>query len=92
MPSLVEYLSTVDVPSTYEQAIAALVEYDVLRWGEDERGPSRYLRSSSCKTIGLAINALWAQAEIAGVRRPDLEAVARASLTRADWKSLRQGG
>lgn len=78
------------VPQTHDEAIAALVESDVERWGEAERDASRRMHAGT--TYGLALNALAARAEMAGRPDPALRAAADAALTGADWRVLRQGG
>ena len=82
-------MSTV-VPSTREEAIAALVEQDVLRWGEGEREASRSLHIH--RSYGLALNLLANRAELADAPDAALRAAAMAALTDADWRWLNQGG
>lgn len=86
---------------TREQAIAALVEHDVARWGEGERAASA--RAHSARSIGRALNELANRAEHpalhgdtpmpAGLPAPaELRRMARAALTAADHAALRRGG
>lgn len=79
-----------NIPATREEAIAALVESDVAKWGEEEREASRQMHSG--KTYGLALNELASRAELAGAADKALRAAAKAALTKADWAWLRRGG
>lgn len=72
---------------TREEAIQALVEHDVRKWGEAERAASIELRSRL--THGLALNAL-AHLDIDHIDRR-MAADARKVMTKADKASLRQG-
>ena len=78
------------IPATREEAIAALVEQDVARWGESEREASRRMHAS--RSYGLALNALANRAELAGEPDPELRRAAKAALTSADRDILRRGG
>lgn len=73
---------------TKDEAIAALVERDVARWGEAEREASRRLRGQL--SHGRALNTLayydWAHPDEA------LAADAALVLTDADYRALEQGG
>lgn len=80
---------------TREEAIRLLVEHDVGRWGEGERGAS--MRSHAGRSHGLAVNAVASRWIMSG--DPDLEkrgkalAVAAGKLlTGADRAHLRSGG
>jgi hypothetical protein len=75
---------------TREQAIAALVERDVARWGESERAASAHAHAG--RSLGRALNELANRAELAGTPDAALRAAADAALTDADWRSLRDGG
>ena len=73
---------------TRDEAINALVERDVARWGEAERAASRRLRSR--QSHGLALNAL---AHFNGEQvDADLAREAERVMTDEDWRVLRQGG
>lgn len=78
------------IPATREEAIARLVEQDVARWGERERGAAQRIHGQ--RTYGLALNALANRAELAGEPDLELRRAAKAALTSADWEILRQGG
>lgn len=81
------------IPATREEAIAAIVEMDVAKWGEAEREPSRQLNSANHPTYGLALNSLAHRPEHDfGVTAPELVAAAKAALTDDDWAVLRRGG
>jgi hypothetical protein len=75
---------------TREQAIDALVEQDVAKWGEAERDASRRLHGG--QSLGLALNALAARAILADAPDAALSAAAKAALTKADRAVLRKGG
>jgi hypothetical protein len=84
-------ISTAIVDQFRQEAINALVELDVAKWGEGEREAARqiYCRLS----LGLARNALANRADIAGdPRAAELRKQADAALTAADWAALRHGG
>lgn len=81
------------IPRNREEAISAMVDLDVARWGEAERAASERLHRENYPTFGLALNAL--------AHRPEydygddwLECVAESkhALTSADRARLRQGG
>jgi len=78
------------MPMTREQAINALVNQDVAKWGEGERAASERLHGK--RTLGLALNELANRAELADEDASELRAEARKALTDADWKWLRSGG
>ena len=73
---------------TREEAIAALVERDVAKWGESEREAS--VAAHGRLSHGLALNAL----AVYDIRNVDkaLQKVARSLMTDADKRALRQGG
>lgn len=73
---------------TREQAIAALVERDVAKWGEAERAASEQMRSAL--SHGMALNAL-AHYEPANIDR-ELAKQAKALLSKADKKIFRAAG
>jgi hypothetical protein len=81
-----------NIPTTREEAIAAIVNQDVDRWGDSERAASAQMHSKS--SLGLALNTLYARAELAG--RADeaaaLLAASTAALTPADRRVLAAGG
>jgi hypothetical protein len=81
---------TTSIPSTREEAISALVESDVAKWGESEREASR--RTHSSRTYGLALNELANRAELSDTPDPALRAAARKALTSDDRSALRSGG
>lgn len=72
---------------TREQAIAALVERDVAKWGETERAVSRELRGRL--THGRALNSL-AHYDVDHIDH-DMAAQAQTVMTAADHRALRQG-
>lgn len=71
---------------TKEQALDALVEKEVAKWGESEREPSR--RAHKGRTLGDLLNALV----YFDPENPDMkyEADAKAALTPEDLKDLRE--
>lgn len=71
-----------------EQAIAALVELDVARWGEGEREASRRLRARL--THGRALNTLahYDPDHVDAAMAADAQRV----MTAADHRALRAGG
>lgn len=73
---------------TREQAIAALVERDVARWGEAAREASQRMRASL--THGRALNALahYDPDAVDAVMAADAQSV----MTAADRRALRAGG
>lgn len=79
-----------EIPATREEAIALLVEQDVLRWGEGEREASKEHHAS--RSYGRALNELANRAELAGLPQPDLRRAAYAELSSSDWLDLEQGG
>lgn len=81
---------TTTIPATREQAIAALVESDVLKWGEAERADSQ--RQHAARSYGLALNELANRAELAGQPDTALRAAAARALSDADWRYLHTGG
>ncbi len=74
--------------TTREQAIDALVERDVARWGESERAASRDLRS--VLTHGLALHSL-AYGDLDHIDMA-LAAAAKRVMTPADRRVLRSAG
>lgn len=79
------------IPTTKDEAIAALVELDVNKWGEAEREASR--RKHSRLTFGLALNRLAHRAEYDfGDAAPELVKAAKKALTDDDRSELRKGG
>lgn len=79
------------IPATREEAIEALVESDVSKWGEAERAASKRLHSG--RTYGLALNELANRAELSGSGpAKELRAAAKKALTSADKAQLRKGG
>lgn len=66
---------------TREQAIDALVERDVARWGEGERGASR--RAHAGRTLGRALNALSYDSHTDTIDET-IAAQAQAVMTEAD--------
>lgn len=72
---------------TREQAIDALVEMDVAKWGEAERDASRKMHAD--RTRGLALNELANRHELADKPIPELRKAAKEALTRADHAYLR---
>lgn len=75
---------------TRDEAIQALVEGDVARWGEAERAAATRMHEK--RTLGLALNELANRAELADAPDTALRTEAEAALTTADWAILRQGG
>ncbi len=73
---------------TREEAINALIERDVAKWGEHERAASRELRSRL--SHGLALNAL-AHFDVENIDDA-LAAEAKRIMTEDDRRVLRQGG
>jgi hypothetical protein len=78
------------IPTTREAAIAALVEQDVAKWGEGEREASQ--RMHAHRSLGLALNELWARSVLRDAPDADLKRAAKAALTAVDRAALRQGG
>lgn len=78
------------IPRTQEEAINALVESDVAKWGESERDASRRMHAK--RTYGLALNELANRAELAGAPDAELRKAAKAALTSDDRAELRKGG
>lgn len=80
------------IPATRAEAIAAIVERDVARWGEDERNASIELNKGL--SYGLALNRLayYDANEESFVLDAALDAAALAALTPADWRQLAKGG
>lgn len=78
------------VPKNREEAIAALVESDVRRWGEGERQASQ--RAHAGRSYGRALNELANRADLADAPDPELRAAAKAALTSADRYDLSKGG
>lgn len=76
---------------TRDEAITALVERDVARWGEAERKASRQRRDQL--SHGLALNALahYDVDAIDGAIDEALAAEAQRVMTAADRKILREG-
>lgn len=74
------------IPANRNEAIAELVEQDVAKWGESERGASQMLHSS--RSYGLALNALANRAELADAPDIALRLAANSALTEADWNEL----
>lgn len=77
---------------TREQALTALVDLDVAKWGEQEREPSRRLHGD--KSRGLLINAIvhhqsngYGDAFDAATKK-----LAKEQLTSDDRYALRKGG
>lgn len=81
---------TNSIPSTREEAINALVESDVAKWGESEREAST--RAHANRSYGLALNELANRAELSDTPDPALRAAARKALTSDDRSALRSGG
>jgi len=75
---------------TREQAISALVEQDVAKWGERERAASQ--RAHSGRSLGRALNELANRAELAGQPDRALRDATKAALTSSDWSELYKGG
>lgn len=71
---------------TREQAIAALIEKDVAKWGESERPAA--LRANQDLTLGLALNKL-AHYDIANIDAA-LAADAKKMMTQSDKRVLRE--
>ncbi len=76
------------VPSTGDGAIAELVEQDVARWGEKERAASEAQHAG--QSYGMALNALYARAELAGrtSEAAALLAASRKALSAADRRTI----
>lgn len=90
MPQRETEMPTVKIPSTREEAIAALVESDVAKWGEGEREASK--RQHADRSYGRALNELANRAELADAPNRELRAAAKKALTEGDKHDLRQGG
>ena len=73
---------------TREQAIAALVERDVAKWGEAERAASERLRGRL--SHGRALNSL-AHYDVDNIDH-ELAQAAKSVMTDDDERALRQGG
>lgn len=78
------------IPQTREEAIAALIEHDVQRWGESEREASTRLHGR--RSLGLALNELANRALLAGDDDHELRAAAKRQMTDADRAHLKTGG
>jgi hypothetical protein len=78
------------IPVNHTEAVAALVESDVARWGESERQASLEMRRK--QSYGLLLNELAGQAQLAGEPCAELWRAAQSALTRADWRILKGGG
>ena len=79
---------TTTIPATRDEAVAALVDYEVKKWGEAERAAAQRLYRN--RTYGLVLNALAIIA--ARDDKPHAVALRRAAdraLTVADWFRLR---
>lgn len=77
--------------STREEAIAILVEADVSRWGESERGASLRSHRSNYPTLGSALNAIAARAQLDDVESwPAWRRLADQHMTSKDRAKLRQ--
>jgi hypothetical protein len=83
-------MTTTNIPTTREAAIALLVEQDVAKWGESERAASQQLHAH--RSLGLALNELWARSVLRDAPDSDLKRAAKAALTAADRAALRKGG
>lgn len=79
-----------NIPTTKAEAIAALVESDVERWGESQRNAAQAMHDKN--SFGLALNSLAARAELAGRPCDGLYAAAKRVMTAADWRVIRSGG
>ena len=85
-----EQIATMAVPATREEAVAALVEHDVAKWGEEEREASQRTRGDL--SLGLALNALANIAELDATKNKALRKAANAALkNKSDRKVLAQG-
>ncbi len=82
--------NSANIPTTKAEAIAALVEADVAKWGESQRNAAIQLHSKT--TFGLALNSLGARAELAGQPCKALYAAAKTVMTPSDWRVIRSGG
>lgn len=78
------------IPTNREEAINALVEQDVAKWGEAERDSA--VVAHSPRTIGDALNELANRADLDGTPSKALRSAAKAALTKTDRKSLSRGG
>lgn len=76
------------IPLTRDEAIQALIDCDVARWGEREREASA--RAHAHRSYGLALNELANRAELADAPDTALRAAAVAALTDADQCWLRR--
>lgn len=80
-----------NLPLSRESAIAALVEMEVARWGEQERAAAEAHHGG--QTYGLALNAIVSRAEAwLETEFPAARKAARAALTPDDRAELRKGG
>ncbi len=77
--------------STHAQALDAIVELDVQKWGEEEREASRVMRAKQSHALLIVAVATHAAEETGKVDRVLLNA-ARAVATSADVAALRVGG
>lgn len=85
------YVHSNVIPTTREEALAAIAEQDARRWGEAERAPSRLLNRSL--SFGRLLNALAARATLDDAPIAlALHQAADAAMTAADRAELRQGG
>ena len=83
----------VPIPAIWEEAIDAIVELEVARWGEDVREITRQDRRKDRPTYGLALNCLARHISYNfGDDVPHLVAAAEEALTPDDWDSLSEGG
>lgn len=81
----------VKIPANREEALAALIELNVAKWGEQEREPTRKNRQND--SYGLLLNSLARRPEYDyGDRVPHLVAAAKKALTARDRAELRKGG
>ncbi len=76
---------------THAQALDAIVELDVQKWGEEERASSRKTRGTLSHVLIVGAIATHAVEETGKVDRALLDA-ARAIATPADHAALRVGG
>ncbi|OFV81959.1 MAG: hypothetical protein A2Y78_00035 [Acidobacteria bacterium RBG_13_68_16] len=84
--------TTMTIPTTREEVIAALVALDVAKWGAAEAEAARAQYRD--RSIGLLLNSLVHRPEYDfGADAPAaLKAAAKRALTPADRAALRRGG
>lgn len=80
------------IPQTRDEAIAAMVESDVAKWGESERAAA--VEMYSARSYGMLMTELASRATLAGDKKTAaaLKAAAKGQMTRADRSTIRSAG